>query len=610
MPSLRGVSNSEPQVDISTLSIHELQALLVAERAAADREREAAQARLATSDTRIAMLEKERDHLRSSHAQLSVELALFKRRLFIAKAERADDERQLRIEFDEKLRALDALAGTLGLANHEHSEPDEAKARDGKPRGDRKKNRGTGRRDLKDLPLEEECIEITDPGLERLVAEGKVTRHDFERSYKLAHRRATKVRLVIARARYKTVDADGNPDVITAAMPDEMLPSAMAAPSLAAHVITENVAKGMPLFRIEDTFKRDGLGIDRGTLSRWKHLVGNALMGTVVKAMHEHALATAFCISTDATGVCVQPIYSHEKGAQPCKKGHFLVMIADREHILFEYLEKENGKAIYERFRGFEGYVQSDAKSVFNLLFADELELQKSKVDVEHDGCERVSVGCWFHCRRRFWEAATAKCKVGREGLARIGRIFEIDASWKSKPPSEIKNLRATLLRPHVESFFAWVDEQRVQYRTRRGYTRTALEYANNQREVLTRFFDDGRLVLSNNGAERAIKAVALGRKAWLFCGSDDHAKSTAALFSLIASARLYRLEPEEYLRCLIRLVPLWPSHRMLELAPLFWARTRARLDADKLADELGPIDIPVEPLDTSLTAEEQMAAN
>lgn len=128
-------------------------------------------------------------------------------------------------------------------------------------------------------------------------------------------------------------------------------------------------------------------------------------------------------------------------------------------------------------------------------------------------------------------------------------------------------------------------------------------------RDVLTRFFDDGRLVLSNNGAERALKGVALGRKAWLFCGSDDHAKSTAALFSLVASARLHRLDPEEYLRCLIRLVPLWPEDRMLELAPLFWTRTRARLDADALCKEIGPIVIPAEPLDTSTTSEQQVAA-
>ncbi len=84
-----------------------------------------------------------------------------------------------------------------------------------------------------------------------------------------------------------------------------------------------------------------------------------------------------------------------------------------------------------------------------------------------------------------------------------------------------------------------------------------------------------------------------------MFCGSNDHAKSTAYWFSPVGSARLHGLDPEEYLRCLIRLVPLWPEHRMLELAPLFWARTRDRLDPTALAAEVGPISIPSDPLDT-----------
>ena len=182
--------------------------------------------------------------------------------------------------------------------------------------------------------------------------------------------------------------------------------------------------------------------------------------------MAKHALAHAFCIFTDATRVSVQPIYSHEKGSGPCKKGHFLVMIADRDHILYEYLESENGRAIYERFRGFEGHVQADAKSMFNLIFDDEQTLRLKAPDLDADGCERVEVGCWYHCRRRYWEAAVAKSPVGREGLVRIGRIFELDESWKDKPPSEIKRLRQQHLRPHVDSFFAWVTEQREWYRS------------------------------------------------------------------------------------------------------------------------------------------------
>jgi hypothetical protein len=308
--------------------------------------------------------------------------------------------------------------------------------------------------------------------------------------------------------------------------------------------------------------------------------------------------------------VCVQPIASHEKGPQPCHKGHFLVMVADRDHILYEYLDKENGRSIHHLFRGFEGYVQADAKSVFNLLFADAEELARKAPDLEHDGAQRVEVGCWYHCRSRFWEAAVSKSAIGREGLVRIGRIFELDASWHGKPPSEIKRLRQQHLRAHVDSFFEWVQQQLTLFKDQRGLARTALQYASNQQDVLRRFFDDGRLVLTNNGAERALKTVALGRKAWLFCGSDDHAKSTAALYSLVASARLHRLDPEEYLRCLIRLVPLWPQHRMLELAPLFWKRTAARLDPDQLSKELGPIAIPAEPLDTTATTQQQSPAS
>jgi transposase len=583
---------SEPVHDATLpTSVAELQALLQAERT--------------VFSARIAELEKERDNLRAAYERLRQELELMKRRIFIAKAERVDTK-QLELEFADKLRELEQLAGTLGIASNRPAS-DDTPASDGKPRGKRTNNRGTGRRDLRELVLEERRVELTDPHLEELVAEGKVQRHGFEETCKLGHQRASKVRIVIARARYKAADADGNADIITTAMPPEMLPSSMAAPSLAAHVVMENIGKGLPLYRLEDSFARDGIPVDRGSLSRWKKMVGDACM-PVVQAMLAHARSTAFCISTDATGVCVQPLYSQEKGRSACKKGHFLVMIADRDHVVFEYLEKETSSAIYARFRGFNGYVQADAKSVFNLLFCDRASMPAHH-DVDPDGCGRSEVGCWYHCRRKFWEAAAAKNEVAREALMRIGRIFELEASWSKKPPSEIKRLRAQHLRPHVDSFFAWVEQERPAYSGQRGYLRTALEYAHNQRDALTRFFDDGRLVLSNNGAERALKAVAIGRKAWLFCGSDDHAKSTATLFSLIASARLHRLDPEEYLRCLIRLVPLWPSHRMLELTPLFWTRTRDRLDPTQLAAELGPIAVPVEPLDTSAATEQQAAS-
>jgi transposase len=155
-------------------------------------------------------------------------------------------------------------------------------------------------------------------------------------------------------------------------------------------------------------------------------------------------------------------------------------------------------------------------------------------------------VGCWSHARRRGWETAiTTKDPVAREMLARIARIFTFDRSWRGRPHPEIKSLRELHLRPHVDGFFAFVAEKYARVQGQRGMLRSALGYAHRQRAALTRFFDDGRLQLTNNGSERELRRVAVGRKAWLFVGSDDHAQAAGNLLKLIASARLHGLDPE-----------------------------------------------------------------
>jgi hypothetical protein len=107
------------------------------------------------------------------------------------------------------------------------------------------------------------------------------------------------------------------------------------------------------------------------------------------------------------------------------------------------------------------------------------------------------------------------------------------------------------------------------------------------------RVLDDGRLVLDNNRSERELRRVGVGRKAWLFAYDDDHATSAGHLFSLIASARLHRLDPETYLRDMFRVLVHWPQDRYLELAPKYWATTRARLDPTELDAEIGTLTVP-----------------
>lgn len=539
---------------------------------------------LVAEKARSLKLEQERDRLAASRDRLLMELKLLKLRLFSAKAERVDTK-QLELEFQQKLRQIEELAGTLGMPAEED---DKAESQSG---GGPKKRHSTGRRSLKELPLEESRVEVTDDLMERLVKEGKAERSGHATSYKLMWQRGGMRRVAIDKVKYRTVGADGETAVESSQMPKELIWRCLVTASLLAHIIINKHCDGLPLFRIERRFARDGVPLDRGTMARYLEEVGASLGVTIVEAMRKEALATACCIATDATGVAIQPEPTEDGRRQPCRKGHFFVQVADKDAVFFEYTPHETSAAVGEMFKGFTGYVQADAKSVYDILFryvADDEPPDKPVIEGK-----RQEVACWVHGRRNFWEAAIAKDVVGREGLARIARIFELDDSWASQPPEAIKRLREAHLRPHVNAFYEWAEVEYEAVRQQRGLRRRALGYVIRHRAALERFFDDGRLVLDNNRSERQLRTIAVGRKAWLFCGDDDHATAAGHLFTIIATARLHQLDPEAYLRDLIRVLPFWPSERYLELAPKYWMATRARLNSVELAAEVGTITVP-----------------
>jgi hypothetical protein len=155
-------------------------------------------------------------------------------------------------------------------------------------------------------------------------------------------------------------------------------------------------------------------------------------------------------------------------------------------------------------------------------------------------------------------------------------------------------------VRPLIDDFFAWANAARAQCAPR-SLTAKALGYAANQQAELERVLLDGRLELDNTRSERALRRIVVGRKNWLFYGSDVHASSAAALFSLIASCRLHGLDSLDYQRAafgverteLARVLPQGPRERYLELAPFRWRATRERLNPDELAEPVGVITVP-----------------
>jgi hypothetical protein len=583
------VSAAEPDPQAR---VQELEALVARMRS----ELAATTEKLTTTSDRLAGVVSERDNLRRAYRQLMEQFELLRRRIFIAKAERADAT-QLELEFATTKQKLDALARKLdGEAGTDvHADDGVGSRPSGKP-PNKTRIAPKGRRNLAEADdLPQRRIEFRDRELEAAGA----AFIDWELSYKLGYQRPEQVRVVLARAKYKVLATEPEPlpddatvleqdgvrfTIVTAPLPPLLIRRGLLAPSMLARVIVQKFRFGMPFFRQEEQLEADGISLDRGTMCRSSEEVG-ACLGAIVLACADDARKHAFCLSTDATGVSIRPEPLPDGRRQPCRKGHFFVVLADKKHVFFEFQAKHTSAAVCEMFRGFSGYIQADAHAIYDALFRGDA--------VDDDSESPSEVACWSHVRRRFWEAAVSGFAVGREGLLRIRNLYQLDQAWSDLPPAARLQKRKTVLAPFVSEFFEWLRAQDDLTSNVRGLVNKALGYADRQEAALRRFLDDGRLRMDNNLSENALRTVATGRKAWLFFGSDDTAEAAANLYSLIAGCKLHSLDPERYLAEMIRVMPYWPRARFLELAPAYWAQTRARLDATELQAELGTITVP-----------------
>ena len=558
-------------------------------------------------------VKREYEQLHAAYTRKLEELALLKRRMFIAKAERpvaAAEQLVLDALFDQA--KADAKA-QLDLAQAEDQATSEPEAEAGSsldPSSPKPDSAGTGgeseeagagpkgrsRRNLEESALPVRRFEIHDP---KLQAEGTFFR--FEVSRQFGWERGGPVIIETALAIYRMPDEDlpSATKLVTSAKPREVFRRGLLAPSFAARLLASKYVLGVPFYRLEDELDALGAPLDRGTMCRYAEEAG-AVLGGIVVAMRDDSLANAFCLSTDATGVAVQPErLPDDKTRKPCRKAHFFVVLADRDHVFFEYQPKHTSAAVCDMFRGFTGYIQADAHAVYDALFAG----RTPKNVAPPTGPPPTEVGCWAHARRKFWEAAVCKYAEGVEGLRLIDQIYDIDRGFAKLSPAQRKRAREVAVRPLVDAFFVWA-ERGLAKKPPHGLVNTALGYAMRNKIALQRFLENGKLRLDNNHSERAARKIATGRKAWLFVGSDDHGTATGNLLSLVASCRLHGLDPEAYFAEVLRVIAVWPADRLLELSPRDWAATRARLAPETFENEVGYVVVP-----GPLPAKEQASA-
>ena len=267
-------------------------------------------------------------------------------------------------------------------------------------------------------------------------------------------------------------------------------------------------------------------------------------------------------LCTDATGVLVQAL-------EKCRTAHFWVVIAPERHVLFAYSAKHDSAAVDGLLAGYEGYPVADAHAVYDHLY-------KRGTSIE--------VACWAHARRYWFKALESDPERARQALAFIGELFRVERAAAAASPEARLAARQDESKPIVDAFFAWCDVEAVRALDETP-TAKAIGYALNQRVALQRFLDDGRLPLHNNASERALRREAIGRKNWLFVGTDDAAEINAAFVSLLASCQLHDIEPWAYLRDLFCLLPSWPVRRVLELAPAYWKQTLENQAAQQQLD-------------------------
>lgn len=328
----------------------------------------------------------------------------------------------------------------------------------------------------------------------------------------------------------------------------------LAGPALLAHVLVSKYADHQPLYRQSEMYAREGVDLDRSTLAGWVGATSELFM-PLVSALRDHVLA-ADKIHADDTPV---PVLAPGNGRT--KTGRLWTYVRDDRPagdatppaVWFAYSPDRKGEHPRTHLKNFKGALQADAYAGFHHLY---------------DSGNIYEVACWAHTRRKFHDLhAVQPSPITSEALARIGALYAIEEQIRGKPADLRREVRQTRAKPHAEDLRHWMDST-LHTLSKKSETAGAIRYALTHCRALMRYLDNGRLEIDNNSAERALRCVAMGRKNYLFAGSDSGGERAAALYSLIGSAKLNSLDPELYLRKVLDRIADHPITRIQELLP------------------------------------------
>ncbi|MVW80516.1 IS66 family transposase [Bordetella sp. 02P26C-1] len=328
----------------------------------------------------------------------------------------------------------------------------------------------------------------------------------------------------------------------------------LAGPGLLAQVLVSKYCDHQPLYRQSAIYARHGVELSRSTLADWV-AASSRLLRPLVQALHGHVTASQK-IHADDTPV---PVLAPGRGKT--KTARLWTYVRDDRPagldtppaVWFGYSPDRRGEHPAKHLKHFAGIVQADGYAGFNRLY------ETGNV---------LEAACWAHVRRKFYDIAQQQASpLALEAIALIGELYSIEAQIRGQPADQRQQVRQARAGPLLASLHDWLHGT-LRALSRKSALAEAIRYALARWVALTRYVDDGRIEIDNNAAERALRVVALGRKNYLFAGSDAGGHSAAAIYSLLGTAALNGIEPMAYLREVLARIADHPINRIQELLP------------------------------------------
>jgi len=347
--------------------------------------------------------------------------------------------------------------------------------------------------------------------------------------------------------------------MMQAPMPSLPIPRGQAGPGLLAHVAIAKYCDHLPLYRQAEIYARDGVDLDRAMLADW---IGKIawLIKPLADRIGEHVMAGSVIHADDT------PISVLAPGNGKTRTGRLWVYLRDeRPHagpappaVLYRYTPNRKGEHCRAHLAPFRGHLHADGYSGFQQLYESAQGMPAAVTEV----------ACWAHARRYFFDVLHQNgSPIAKQALDKIGALFDIERLIAGQVSEQRRRVRADNAKAKLDELQLWLDEQ-LRRIPGRSDLASAIRYTQSRWDALMRYVDDGRLEISNNAAENAIRPLKLGAKNWLFLGSNAGGERAAIFYTLIRSAKLNGLEPEAYLRQMLARIGEHPINRLDELLP------------------------------------------